>query len=172
MAEWPTPRYPVTFLDKLAALDPAQRRGVAVVLRHVAETFAEVPDGKHTAHTLRLLAVTVARCQFAGYADEVVCLETPAFFFAVGQGYRNFTQTSDGEGVSLLDRALRNFVEAAAIDAAADPPLRDEEVQVVAGPVSVAGHLTIPENPRASWSSLTAAEAAGTAPAIGTSQRS
>jgi hypothetical protein len=40
----------------LAALDPAQRRGVAVVLRHVAETFAEVPDGKHTAHTLRLLA--------------------------------------------------------------------------------------------------------------------
>jgi len=40
---------------RLAALDPAQR-GVAVVLRHVAETFAEVPDGKHTAHTLRLLA--------------------------------------------------------------------------------------------------------------------
>jgi putative phosphoribosyl transferase len=24
--------------------------------------------------------------RFAGYADEVVCLETPAFFFAVGQG--------------------------------------------------------------------------------------
>ena len=40
--------------DKLAALDPAQRRGVAVVLRHVAGTFAEVPDGKHTAHTLSL----------------------------------------------------------------------------------------------------------------------
>ena len=66
--------------------------------------------------------------RFAGYADEVVCLETPAYFFAVGQGYRNFTQTSDDEVVALLDRARRNFAEAAAIDAAADPPLRDEEV--------------------------------------------
>src|ERR1700680_3503680 len=26
----------------------------------------------------------------AQYADEVVCLATPKFFFAVGQGYRNF----------------------------------------------------------------------------------
>ena len=41
--------------------------------------------------------------RFAGYADEVVCLETPAFFFAVGQGYRNFTPTSDDE----VDRAAR-----------------------------------------------------------------
>ena len=86
--------------------------------------------------------------RFAGYADEVVCLETPAFFFAVGQGYRNFTQTSDDEVIALLDRARRNFAEAAAIDAAADPPLRDEEVRVLAGSVTVAGHLTIPEHPR------------------------
>jgi alpha-beta hydrolase superfamily lysophospholipase len=66
----------------------------------------------------------------------------------VGQGYRNFTQTSDDEVVALLDRARPNFAAAAAIDAAADPPLRDEEVRVHAGPVIVAGHLTIPENPR------------------------
>ena len=86
--------------------------------------------------------------RFAGYADEVVCLRTPAFFFAVGQGYRNFTQTSDDEVIALLDRARDNFAEAAAIAAAADPPLRDEEVRVLAGPVTVAGHLTIPEHPR------------------------
>lgn len=86
--------------------------------------------------------------RFAGYADEVVCLATPALFFAVGQGYRNFTQTSDDEVVAFLDRAHRDFAEAGAIDAAADPPLRDEEVQVVAGPVPVAGHLTVPEKPR------------------------
>ncbi len=43
-------------LDELAALDPAQRREVAKELRKVAETFAEVPDGRHTAHTLGLLA--------------------------------------------------------------------------------------------------------------------
>ena len=86
--------------------------------------------------------------RFAGYADEVVCVHTPAVFFAVGQGYRNFTQTSDDEVVALLDRARNDFGEPAAIDAAADPPLRDEEVRVFAGPVSVAGHLTIPENPK------------------------
>jgi predicted phosphoribosyltransferase/dienelactone hydrolase len=85
---------------------------------------------------------------FAGYADEVVCLETPALFFAVGQGYQNFAATSDDEVVRLLDRARQNFAEAAAADAAADPLLRDEEICVLAGPVSVTGHLTIPENPR------------------------
>lgn len=36
-------------------------------------------------------------------ADEVVCLIAPARFFAVGQYYRDFTQTSDDEVVRLLD---------------------------------------------------------------------
>ena len=43
-------------LDDLAALDPPQRRQVAKELRQMAETFAEVPDGRNTAHTLGLLA--------------------------------------------------------------------------------------------------------------------
>jgi putative phosphoribosyl transferase len=83
----------------------------------------------------------------APYADEVVCLHAPAFFHAVGQGYRNFTQTSDDEVVALLDRARGDVRRIAAAGGAADPPLRDEEVWVSAGPVSVAGHLTIPEHP-------------------------
>ena len=45
-----------TLLDELAALDPQQRREVAAALRNVAETFAGVPDGRDTAHTLRMLA--------------------------------------------------------------------------------------------------------------------
>ncbi len=85
--------------------------------------------------------------RFAGYADEVVCLDTPAFFFAVGQGYCNFTQTSDDEVVALLDRAREGFREPEAAGAPADPPIRDEEVRVSAGPVALAGHLTIPEQP-------------------------
>nr|WP_231588352.1 phosphoribosyltransferase family protein [Mycobacterium nebraskense] len=85
--------------------------------------------------------------RFAGYADEVVCLYSPEFFFAVGQGYRNFTQTSDDEVVALLDRARNGSHEPSADAASADPPLRDEEVSVSAGSVSVAGHLTIPEHP-------------------------
>ena len=59
--------------------------------------------------------------RFAGYADEVVCLQTPAFFFAVGQGYRNFTQTSDDEVIALLDRAREGFRE---VVASAAPPTR------------------------------------------------
>lgn len=95
--------------------------------------------------------------RFADYADEVVCLETPPMFFAVGQGYRTFTQTSDDEVVALLERARAGFGEQAAgtvtgtagsgLAEAADPPLRDEDVRVDAGGVVVAGHLMIPENP-------------------------
>ncbi|MCI4674123.1 phosphoribosyltransferase [Candidatus Mycolicibacterium alkanivorans] len=84
--------------------------------------------------------------RFTGYADEVVCLQTPAAFFAVGQGYRNFTHTPDDEVIALLDRARNDFADAAAVDVAADAPLRDEEIRVPAGPVTVAGHLTIPQH--------------------------
>lgn len=45
-----------TLLDELAALEPARRRELAKQLRKVAEIFAGVPDGRHTAHTLRMLA--------------------------------------------------------------------------------------------------------------------
>jgi putative phosphoribosyl transferase len=85
--------------------------------------------------------------RFSGYADEVVSLHTPEFFYAVGQGYCNFTQTSDEEVIALLDRARTDFREPTAAAPADDPPIRDEEVRVSAGPVSVAGHLTIPERP-------------------------
>ena len=40
-------------------------------------------------------------------ADEVVCLATPAPFYAVGQWYRDFTQTTDEEVVRLLAEAER-----------------------------------------------------------------
>jgi len=36
------------------------------------------------------------------YADEVVCLETPEEFYAVGQFYRHFPQVEDEEVVALL----------------------------------------------------------------------
>ncbi len=51
-----TEKTPATLLDQLAALEPARRRELAKQLREVAETFAEVPDGRDTAHTLGLLA--------------------------------------------------------------------------------------------------------------------
>lgn len=44
----------------------------------------------------------IARLQKA--ADEVVCLETPEPFFAVGQFYKEFDQTSDEEVIETLRR--------------------------------------------------------------------
>jgi predicted phosphoribosyltransferase len=41
------------------------------------------------------------------YADEIVCLDAPDFFYAVGQFYRSFAQVDDAEVVALL-RAHRN----------------------------------------------------------------
>jgi putative phosphoribosyl transferase len=38
-------------------------------------------------------------------ADEVICASTPALFVAVGQAYRSFVQTTDGEVRALLDAA-------------------------------------------------------------------
>ena len=49
--------------------------------------------------------------------------------------------------VALLDRAREGFREAVSASGTDDPPLRDEEVRVAAGPAVVAGHLTIPEHP-------------------------
>lgn len=45
-------------------------------------------------------AETVAEVQ--GVADEVVCLGAPFDFTAVGQGYADFSQTSDDEMCALL----------------------------------------------------------------------
>jgi predicted phosphoribosyltransferase len=46
-----------------------------------------------------------ARDRIAAVADEVVCLEAPAYFSAVGQWYRVFGQTSDAEVGELLAAA-------------------------------------------------------------------
>ena len=45
-----------TLVDELAALDPAGRRELAVALRGVVETLAEVPDAKTASHVLGVLA--------------------------------------------------------------------------------------------------------------------
>ena len=56
-----------------------------------------------------ILAVPVAPAaavaKLAREAEEVVCLETPEPFFAVGQWYVDFPQTSDEEVVALLKEA-------------------------------------------------------------------
>ena len=70
-----------------------------------ARAACEVARGMGAARVV--LAVPVAPAssvaELRGVADEVVCLETPGRFYAVGQWYDDFSQTTDDEVVALLD---------------------------------------------------------------------
>jgi predicted phosphoribosyltransferase len=46
-------------------------------------------------------------------ADQVVCVETPEPFHAVGEFYRNFDQTSDAEVRALLAQSRVDTARAA-----------------------------------------------------------
>ncbi|EME58635.1 phosphoribosyltransferase [Amycolatopsis decaplanina] len=129
-------------------------------------TALVIDDGVATGSTARV-ACQVARAQGAAkvvlavpvgastavvslrrVADEVICLETPTWFVAVGRWYRDFRQTSDDEVADLLRRAALPAPEPAATAmGAADPIMRDDDVEMVVGGVGLAGHLTVPENP-------------------------
>jgi putative phosphoribosyl transferase len=102
-----------------------------------------------------VLAVPVAppgwQARIGAEADELVCVDTPRGFFAIGEFYAEFPQMSD-EVVACLERAaaLQDPAQASTARAAggADPPARSEEVEPRAGVVRLAGYLTVPENPR------------------------
>jgi len=98
-----------------------------------------------------VLAVPVAPPECAarikGVVDELVCLHTPTAFFAVGQFYADFDQTSDDEVVECLERAAKLAASATNNATAADGPhLRDEEIEVVVDGTRLGGRLTIPEH--------------------------
>ena len=86
-------------------------------------------------------------------ADEVICLETPSPFFAVGQFYADFSEVSDEEVSALLDAAMdeeHRRTAAAHRDEATTrgggrSGARDDDVEIPAGPVTLAGHLSVPE---------------------------
>ncbi|GGN39811.1 putative phosphoribosyl transferase [Streptomyces kronopolitis] len=73
--------------------------------------------------------------------DEFVCLSTPFGFSAVGEWYRDFSQTPDDEVVSLLSRAADG-------PGAADGPRTGgdvaEEVAIETSGVRLTGDLTVP----------------------------
>jgi putative phosphoribosyl transferase len=106
-----------------------------------------------------VLAAPVApqgwQARIAGAADELVCVDTPRDFYAIGQFYADFSQTTDDEVIACLDRAAAPASRPpAATASAADPPDRggdlpgacSEEVEPAAAEVRLAGYLTVPEN--------------------------
>ncbi|MFD6112189.1 phosphoribosyltransferase family protein [Streptomyces yangpuensis] len=78
--------------------------------------------------------------------DEVVCLSAPRAFLAVGEWYRDFSQTSDEEVVSLLAQAAAGRRPARAVGSVgAVEAARAVEVEVDAGGLALAGDLALPE---------------------------
>jgi predicted phosphoribosyltransferase len=93
-----------------APADPAGR--VAIVVDDGIATGASMIAALHAVRARKpaklVCAIPVAPPesleQVRPYADEVVCLETPEDFMAVGQFYRYFAQVEDEEVVALLAR--------------------------------------------------------------------
>lgn len=94
-----------------------------------------------------VLAVPVAptgwQARIGRDADELVSVETPSAFFAIGQFYASFPQVPDDEVLGCLQRASRPHTTGTA-----SPPGdgKEEEVEPEVGPVRLAGYLTVPEN--------------------------
>ena len=92
-------------------IDPAGR--VAIVVDDGLATGATMIAALHAVRVrnpARLVcAVPVAApeslARIRPYADQVVCLEAPADFRAVGRFYRQFPQVEDGEVVAILNKS-------------------------------------------------------------------
>lgn len=140
----------------------ATLRGGEPPLSLSGKTAVVVDDGVATGSTARaacqvaraagakrvVLAVPVAPpdslAKLAEVADEVVCLEAPESFFAVGLHYKDFSQVSD-ETVTSLIASSRRLAQSGVPD-----PDRVEEREVVVehGALSLPGRLGLPGRPR------------------------
>ena len=100
---------------------------------------------RHLGAARVVVAVPVAPAETARGlpgADEVVCVRAPTQFMAVGHHYRDFSPTSDEEVIVLLDVAARRVRGAGAVGNGGDC---DVDVEIPVGPVSLQGHLYLPE---------------------------
>jgi putative phosphoribosyl transferase len=103
-----------------------------------------------------VLAVPVAPpasiAALASVADEVVCVEAPEPFLAIGQWYEDFAQTGDEEVVDLLrqsGRAESGRAESGRAESGAeDRASTDRDVIVAAGSVPLPGRLAVPAGAR------------------------
>ncbi|MFC5659949.1 phosphoribosyltransferase, partial [Streptomyces nogalater] len=153
--------------DDLAAVEERERpllaergaryRGAAPPACVAGRTAVVVDDGVATGSTARaacriarargaariVLAVPVAPRDFARRlgedADDLVCLDTPWDFAAVGQFYTDFTQVEDEEVTTCLRRAAERHRHTAGAASGA------RDVTVAAGAVRLGGRLTVPD---------------------------
>jgi putative phosphoribosyl transferase len=141
------PRIPLTgrtaiIVDDGIATGSTMRAACQVARAHGAKrVVVAVPVAPSTAPTM-----------FRDDADEMICLETPHPFYAVGQWYSDFTPTTDAEVSVLLSRApepaMNNASDDPPGDQPAGPSIRHEEVTVPAEAARLAGHITLPDHAR------------------------
>lgn len=126
---------------------------VAVIVDDGIATGSTVRAAAEVARALGALRVVVAAPvapwdveeRLGDDADEVVLEQTPHPFYAIGQFYLDFTQTTDDEVTELLERAVATAVGSPPGDPSTGSGSRlDEEVEVVAGSVRLDGRLTVP----------------------------
>jgi putative phosphoribosyl transferase len=86
-------------------------------------------------------------------ADEVLCLQTPEWFRAVGAQYEDFAQTTDHEVIEILRQRLRGAgprdgTGAASGDgSSADVSGVDRDIAIEIRPgIALPGHITVPPN--------------------------
>ncbi|MEU6549022.1 phosphoribosyltransferase family protein [Streptomyces sp. NPDC046915] len=133
-------------------------RGEREPVRLAGRTVVVVDDGVATGSTARaacrisrargaariVLAVPVAprdwTARLGGEADELVCLDTPRRFYAIGQFYDDFSQLADDEVVTLLEQTSGR-----PYGRAADTVPPDREVDMAAGALRLRGDLTVPD---------------------------
>lgn len=157
--------------EQLARVEAAERaelerrarryRGDRPALPLVGRTAVLVDDGMATGSTA-LAASQVARmlgaskvvlavpaaaeqavAELRRVVDEVVCVQIPPDFRAVGQWYDDFSQTTDDEVEQILERFGGSRV----------PPtsaagFRHLEIGILDGDVTVGGRLTLPDHSR------------------------
>lgn len=93
------------------SIDPAGR--IVIVIDDGLATGATMISALHGLRASKpaklICAVPVAPpdtlLKVADLADEVVCLEAPAFFQAVGQFYQHFPQVDDDEVIEVLQKS-------------------------------------------------------------------
>ncbi|MFP3989582.1 phosphoribosyltransferase family protein [Streptomyces sp. E11-3] len=143
-------------------------RGDRQPARYEGRTVLVVDDGLATGSTA-LAACRIARARGAsrivlavpvaphdwssrlgGEADEGVCLHTPRQFYAIGQFYADFEQTSDEEVSACLERnrAAHATSDAPSASGSASPQHDslpyDRAVRIPAGSAALDGRLTVP----------------------------
>ena len=147
-----TPRVPLAgrtaiVVDDGIATGSTARAGCLVAHAHgAARVVVAVP-----------VASRQAVSELRQVADEVIALETPEPFYAVGEWYLEFDHTSDQQMINLLVESRRQWDQSLPevggpdwsdlVDRVdrADRPLRDQDVAVCPS-LGLTGYLTIPED--------------------------